>query len=102
MDSMTLDWMAVILVLVVAGVLLYQLLTLVPREWVVRCPEQGVITFVEVKSAPSGDAHPSGVTVHHCGLWGAKKNCGQGCLVRYHQAPRGLFIDRNALRTYDH
>jgi hypothetical protein len=101
MDSIALDWVLAVLVLVIVGSLLYQLVVQVPRERLMRCPEQGVITFIEVKPAPPGDAHPFGVTVQHCGLWGDKKGCSEGCLERYSEPSPGFHIDRHALRAYD-
>lgn len=101
MNIMTLDWALALLVLVIAGGLLYQLMALVPFERLVRCPEQGAITFIEVKSAPPDKPTPSGVVVQHCGLWGDRKGCAQGCLARYGETRRGFHIDHHALRTYD-
>lgn len=101
MDSMTLSWVVGIVVLVIASGLIYRRMVLVPGERLMRCPEQDVITFVEVKPAPPGNANPSGVTVHHCGLWAGKKDCGQGCLERYNETAQGFLFDRNALRTFE-
>ena len=101
MNIMTLDWALALLVVVIAGGLLYQLMAMVPFERLVRCPEQGAITFIEVKAASPDKPTSSGVVVRHCGLWGEHKGCAQGCLARYGETRRGFHIDHHALRTYD-
>jgi len=101
MNIISLDWALALLVLVIVGGLLYELLALVPYERLVRCPEQNAITYIDVRPAPPGQKTPFGAVVHHCGLWGERKDCAQGCLARYDDTRRGFQIDQQALRKFD-
>jgi hypothetical protein len=65
-----------------------------------RCPEDGSIAFVDAGPAV-GEGAARGVTVHWCDLWPAKKDCAQGCLVRYPQSRPGYRVNLEALRPFD-
>jgi len=101
MNIFPLDWVLALMVLLIVGGLLYQLMMHVPYERLVRCPVENAITYIEVRPAPAEQATPSGVVVHHCGLWGGSRECSQGCLARFDETQRGFRIDQQALRKFD-
>lgn len=70
------------------------------KRRLVRCPELGIVTFVEATNSQQGtNATALGVT--HCQLKPENKNCSMGCLSRYEQT-QGLFgFDLAALRPFD-
>lgn len=75
------EWaMAVVAFSVTAG-LIYWVFRLVPPGRLMRCPETGTITFVEIGHASQGDGTEPKVTVQRCDLWPERKECDRGCLA---------------------
>lgn len=102
-DFAAVYWAVAIIVLVAVGVLLYRLIAPNLQRRLMRCPEKGTITFVDVDVVPSvlGDAKPSGLMVHKCDLWTEQqKECGSGCLERYVESMPGFRVDLHALRDF--
>jgi hypothetical protein len=80
--SPVLEWAIVIIALLVVCGLIYWVIGLVPTGRLVRCPETGTITFVEIGRASPGDGSEPKVTVQGCDLWPEHNECDRGCLVR--------------------
>jgi hypothetical protein len=79
--SPVLEWvMGIVALLVMAG-LIYRVIGLVPAGRLMRCPETGTFTFVEIVRASRGDGTEPKVTVQSCGLWPQHDGCRQRCLV---------------------
>jgi len=100
-DYTILDSAVVIIVLVAVGVLMYLLIKFVSQDRLMRCPETGAITFVDVAQTSPGDVNGSGLVVRNCDLWTDQKNCDRGCLVRYGETTRGFRLDLHALRDFE-
>jgi len=83
MDFMLLDWVLALMMLVIAGGLLYHKMVLAPYQRLVRCPEKSANTYLKVRPVPAGKGTPSGVVICHCGLWGEEnRDCDRRCLAR--------------------
>lgn len=83
MDFMPLDWVLALMMLVIAGGLLYHKMVRAPYERLVRCPGKNANTYLKVRPVPAGQGTPSGVVICHCGLWGEEnRDCDRKCLAR--------------------
>lgn len=73
------EWAVVIIGLLATGGLVYWVIELVPNGRLIRCPETGAITFVEVGRASPGDGSEAKVTVQSCELWPGYYQCAGRC-----------------------
>jgi hypothetical protein len=74
------------------------------KRRLVRCPELGIVTFVEAAKLQTGtEAAVDGpsLSIAHCQLWPDRKDCGMGCLSRYEQNEGMFGFDLSALRPFD-
>jgi hypothetical protein len=76
------EWAMAIIASLGTGGLIYWVIALVPRGRILRCPETGAMTFVEIGCASPGDGSQPKVTVQSCDLWPEHDACDRGCLVR--------------------
>ena len=96
MDNPIVAWILVLISVTAFGALVYWLNSVMTKaRMMMRCPETDTITFVRVVRAGAGPAK-----VVHCESWPERKNCAQGCLVRYHEPTPGLHVNLNALRPF--
>lgn len=98
MDIETAAWIVAIVGLVALGGLLRWV---IERGLIMRCPETGAITLVRIAPAAGGEGLAREVTVRQCDLWPERKDCAQGCLVRYCEATPGFRVNLNALRPFE-
>jgi len=74
------------------------------KRKLLRCPEVGAITLVDVEeNALSGhlfDQAPR-LKVKHCRLWPEKADCSRGCLIRCDQPCEGYGFDLSSLRPFE-
>lgn len=75
------EWAVAITGLLAAGGLVYWVIELVPTGRLIRCPDTGAITFVEIGRASPGDGSEPKVTVQSCELWPAYYRCAGRCLA---------------------
>jgi hypothetical protein len=101
LDFAIVKWTVILAVLAVLGGILYRLLAMPPKGRLMRCPETGSITFVDVESVSRGERTEPELRVQHCELWPAKKDCSQGCLVRYGETGPGFRVRPHALRPFE-
>ena len=73
--------------------------TLPDNTRLMRCPETGAIALVNAGAA-HGKSAERGITVKSCNLWPERKDCAQGCLVRYPQTRPGYRVNVEALRPF--
>ena len=74
------------------------------KRRLVRCPELGIVTMVEVTPPQPGigsTKHSPPVSVARCQLWPEKSSCGMGCLSRYEQNQSPFGFDLAALRPFN-
>lgn len=100
MNYTAMDAAIIIVVLVLAGVLMYRLIAHISQRRLMRCPKTGAITFVDAAQTSPGDVNGPGLVVRNCDLWADQKNCDRGCLVRYGETTRGFRVDLHALRDF--
>jgi hypothetical protein len=75
------EWAVAIIGLLATGGLIYRVIELVPTGRLIRCPETGAITFVEIGRASPGDGSEPKVTVQSCDLWPEYYRCAGRCLA---------------------
>ena len=76
-----LEWaMALVAVLAVGG-LVYRVIALVPKGRFLRCPETGMMSFVEMGLASPGDGSKPKLAVQGCDLWPQHYQCVGRCRV---------------------
>jgi hypothetical protein len=85
--SPVMEWAMATIALLAVGGLIYQVIALVPAGCLVRCPETGTMTFVEIGLASPGDGTERKVTAQRCELWPVQYECDRRCLVGKKQAP---------------
>lgn len=74
-----LEWAVAITGLLATGGLVYWVIKLVPTGHLIKCPETGAITFVEIGRASPGDGSKPKVTVQSCDLWPGYFQCVGRC-----------------------
>ena len=94
-------WMIGVPVLVAFGALLYWLIGNSTRSRLMRCPETGSISMVQVASTAGGGDPASQLKVTQCDLWPQRKGCAQGCLSRYGETPPRFRVNLDALRPFE-
>jgi hypothetical protein len=94
------EWAVAIIAFLVLGGLIYWVIGLVPTGRLMRCPETGTVTFVEIGRASPGDGTEPRVTVQRCELWPEHNECGRGCLARHAETTSGFRIGLRALRPF--
>lgn len=102
-DFAAVDWAVAIIALVGVVILSYVLIAPILQRRLMRCPEKGTVTFVDVDVVPSvlGDAKAPGLMVRKCDLWTEQQTeCGSGCLERYGETMPGFRVDLHALRDF--
>lgn len=99
-DFAAIDWTIGIIALFCVGSVTYWVLGAIPKERLMRCPETGTITFVDIEGTSAEIGGP-GITVQHCDLWPEHKNCARGCLARYAESTTGFRIRLQALRPFE-
>jgi hypothetical protein len=68
------------------------------KKRLMRCPETGAITLVEVTRIPTGEK--LGLGVKSCELWPEKKECRRGCLSRRAEPRENSRFDLHSLRPF--
>ena len=73
------------------------------RQRLLRCPDSGAITLVELRERSNDSPHKKvaiGYQIKSCQLWPGKKDCSRECLSRCHE-DAGLFgFNLAALRPF--
>ena len=75
------EWTVAVTGLLATGSLIYWVIKLVPTGRLIRCPETGTFTFVEIGHASRGDGSEPKVTVQSCDLWPGSYRCSGRCLA---------------------
>jgi hypothetical protein len=70
------------------------------KSTLLRCPETGAVTLVDVRPIGS-DGHAPRLDVSRCALWTETRECGRGCLARYGETGPGVWTDVRALRPFE-
>ena len=94
-------WIIVLVGIVAMGGFLWWLLAMVSRGRMMRCPETGAISIVQVAPTAGSAEKAPGLTVTQCDLWPQTKDCAQGCLSRYRETAPGWRVNLNALRPFE-
>lgn len=79
--SPLLEWAVAITALLAVGGLIYRVIGLVPMGGLLRCPDTGAMTFVDVGRASRGDGSEPKLTVQACDLWPKQYECKGRCLA---------------------
>lgn len=66
-----------------------------------RCPETDAVTLVRVEDVACPGGKATEPVVQWCELWPDRKDCAQGCLVRYEETKPGFKINLDALRPFE-
>lgn len=75
------EWAMASAALLATTGLIYQVLVLVPRGRLLKCPVTGVTTFIEIGRASRGDGSEPKVTVEGCDLWREEYRCTARCIT---------------------
>lgn len=81
--------------------LLYWLLGTASRGRMMRCPQTGAISIVQVVPRAAGEGRAPGLMVKQCDLWPQNSGCTEGCLARYRETAPGLRVNLKALRPFE-
>ena len=94
-------WIVALVGVAAFGAIVYWLTEMSSRGRMMRCPETGAVSVVQVVRTAGEDAITPGLAVTQCDLWPQKKGCAQGCLARYRETEPGFRINLNALRPFE-
>ena len=97
----TMAWEIALAGVVAFAGLLYWLIPVVWRGRIMRCPETGSVSVVQVAPAACRDGKAPGLMVTRCDSWPQKKGCAQGCLARYGETASGWRVNLTALRPFE-
>jgi hypothetical protein len=101
MNTETVGWMLVLLGLAAFVGLSYWLIRMASRGQLMRCPETGAVSIVQVAPTADDKRKGSALRVTQCDLWPQKKGCAQGCLARHAETGPGFHVNLDALRPFD-
>jgi hypothetical protein len=100
-DFTTLGWAVAATAWVVLAVYVYRIDRRVGKHRLMRCPETGSITLVDVALASRGAGKAPEAQVQRCALWPEKASCAQGCLSRHAETLPGCRVNLHALRPFE-
>ena len=99
MDFTALGWLVGAAMWVVLAVYVYRIARRAGKHRLVRCPETGSITLVDVALASRVAGKAAEAQVQRCALWPGKMNCARGCLARCAKTSASSSSMRKAVRA---
>jgi len=90
---------AIVWIVLILGA--YIRLALARSRKLVRCPDSGAITFVDIEENAQGTGSTArwpDLKVKNCRLWPERKDCSRGCLVRCRESWGSYGVNWSALR----
>ena len=96
----TIVWITVIAAFVTFGAWVIRLAGRFSSHRLMRCPETGAVTLVNVQEVARPGGKGTVPVVRRCELWPERKDCARSCLERYDETEPGFRINPHALRPF--